>query len=266
MKKPDEIFTDEKGNEWKTIKEIPCPRNLKPRTQTFKICFEVEYELELKESQIPHTHIVRERENSESKSLLEKHLTGAKKDFGMRDCLRMEATSKPNIKVKQTSSVKTLDNSFPENYEFQDKEFCRINSWIFQDEIEYLEKNLSNELKDIFLKLWNESKKESNNNRKKAIKSLLSREAKNLRKRLKTHPKRPTKDEYKEFIKKCCDKIKTLKRNRQPITRKSLANKLHDEKLNSSETLFRRQLKKFSIGFKELLFECEEKDKIPPRK
>lgn len=70
MKKSDEFFTDEKGNRWKTIREIPCPRNLKPRTQTFKICFEVEYELELVERQIPHTHIVREKENSESKSPL----------------------------------------------------------------------------------------------------------------------------------------------------------------------------------------------------
>ena len=34
---------------WKTLKEIPCPRKLAPQKQTFKICFEVEYELELTE-------------------------------------------------------------------------------------------------------------------------------------------------------------------------------------------------------------------------
>lgn len=178
----------------------------------------------------------------------------------------MEATSKPIIKIKQTTFVKTLDNNFPENYSFQDKEFCRINSWIFQDEIDYIERNLSDELKDVFLKLWKEGKNEYLPDREKAIKSLLAREAKNLRKRLKTHPRRPTKDEYKKFIKNCCDKIKILKRNRQPVNRKSLAIKLHPKNINSSEKTFFRELKKFSIDFEELLFEFEEIDKIRHRK
>ncbi len=61
--KSNEVSTHENGERWK-LEEIPCPRNLEPRKQTFKICFEVEYELELTEAQKPHTHIVKEKENS----------------------------------------------------------------------------------------------------------------------------------------------------------------------------------------------------------
>jgi len=267
MKKEiNEIFIDEKGVRWKTIKEIPCPRKLKPRTQTFKISFAIEYELELTEEQIPHSHIIREKENCENKRPIDLYLFGGRKDFGQRNCLRMQAITKPNINVNQTALVKKIENTFSENYSFQDKEFCRINSWVFQNEIEYLEKNLPNQLEDIFLKLWKEQKEEYSSNREKAISSLLKREAKNLRKRLKTKPKTPGKDEYKKFIKNCCDKIKILKRNHQKINRKNIASKLHSINLNSSQKLFSRDLQKFSLNFEDLLFECDEMDKILTRK
>lgn len=254
-KKQNEFFIDDNGERWKLV-EIPCPQKLQSRKQTFKISFEVEFELELTESQKLHKHIVKEKENSIFERDFDKILNGDIEDIGKEHCSQMEAISKATANIKQVGIIKNLDNHIPRNYPFELKEFCRLNNWILQSEIVYLEKHIENELKTVFLKLLEESKAEHLRERKKALSFLLKQEEKRLRKRLKTKTKSPSFDEFKKFKNDCFEKIKILKQNHQTVTRKSLALKLYPRNLGSYEKKFRNELKKYSLDFDELKLEC----------
>jgi hypothetical protein len=243
-------FIDENGEKWKTVKEIPCPRNLESRKQTFKICFEVEYELELTESQKPHQHIIREKEVSENINLLDKYLYGDIEDFGGEDCVRMRAITLPKINIKQKKSANILENSFPNNYSAEDKDFCLLNHFILRKEIKYLEKHLANELEYVFLKLWNESKDNFVKNSQKTIDRYLKKENKRLRERIKS-VRFVDPEEMLKFTNEISKIVHKLHQKKLKINRANIS-KNYRSGSNSYQTL-RRKLEDLNLTFDELL-------------
>lgn len=228
-KSSDQFVKDENDESWKILERQSCPKEFAPRKHSFKVCFEVEFEVDLTLLQPTHLHVIAQRAGANPSLTIDGILAGDVRDFGSAACMERKIVTEFNTNLVRKGSVKDSNHTSTKRTAFDPFSY-EIAEMLFRERIEYLDKHLPTR-----------------------IMKLLSEISNRFDKKLKNSPPSSFDADSELFKKRVRDAKDKLRNEGKKITKTNVGRLLYGEQHTNPIVQLNRELNRFFLSFGSVL-------------